>query len=321
MKLVTYQYVGQIRLGALLNEQIVDLNRAYKRFTNASNSSALIKRADALVPSEIVPFLEGGTESMEAARKALNFIEESRNIEELSKEGVLVPLKGATLLAPVPRPPKLLAVWVNYDEHGNEASIDAPKGAPLFFSKLITAVTGPYQPIILPKISQKVDYEAELALVIGKRGKNISADKAYEYVAGYTIMNDVSARDFSLKALIGVVGPSMVQKSFDTFAPMGPCLVTSDEIPDPHNLNISLRIDNETLQDSNTRYMIHRIPKLIEYISAIATLEPGDVITTGTPPGVGFARNPPRWMKAGETVRIEVEKIGTLENPLIDEER
>ena len=158
-----------------------------------------------------------------------------------------------------------------------------------------------------------------MALAIGRRGKDIPPETAYDYIAGYTILNDVSARDFSLKALLGVVGPSDVQKSFDTFAPMGPYLVTSDEIPDPHVLGIRLRIGDEILQDSNTGYMIHRIPEIIAYISSIATLEPGDVITTGTPPGVGFTRTPPRWLRPGETVRIEIDKIGVLENPVIAE--
>ena len=171
----------------------------------------------------------------------------------------------------------------------------------------------------MPRISHKVDYEAELALVIGRRGKDIPPEMAYDYIAGYTILNDVSARDFSLKELLGVVGPSDVQKSFDTFAPMGPYLVTSDEIPDPHVLGIRLRIGDEILQDSNTGYMIHRIPEIIAYISSIATLEPGDVITTGTPPGVGFTRTPPRWLRPGETVRIEIDKIGVLENPVVAE--
>ena len=164
-----------------------------------------------------------------------------------------------------------------------------------------------------------MDYEAELALVIGAKGKNIPAENAYAHVAGYTILNDVSARDFSLRVLLGTPGPSDIQKSFDTFAPMGPCLVTPDEIPDPHALGIRLRIGDEVLQDDTTGSMVHRIPQIIEYLSAITTLEPGDVITTGTPSGVGFTRTPPRWLRPGETVRIEIDKIGVLENPVVAE--
>ncbi len=317
MKLVSYFTSGRIRLGALSGDFIVDLNRAQIRLKMASGRST-----GKLLPSEMVPWLEEGKVAFTAAQETLAFVEqqlERGSTESLLRQGLIVPASSAALAAPVPRPPKLIAVWVNYTEHGQEAAIEAPKSAPLFFTKFSTAVIGHGQAIILPRISQKVDYEAELALVIGTRGKDIPAEKAYEHVAGYTILNDVSARDFSLKALIGVVGPSDVQKSFDTFAPMGPYLVTADEVPDPHALRIQLRIGEELLQDSNTGCMIHRIPEIIAYISAIATLEPGDVITTGTPPGVGFTRTPPRWLRPGETVRIEIEKIGVLENPVAAE--
>jgi 2-keto-4-pentenoate hydratase/2-oxohepta-3-ene-1,7-dioic acid hydratase in catechol pathway len=170
---------------------------------------------------------------------------------------------------------------------------------------------------MIPKISQKVDYEAELAFVIGKRGKDIPASEVFDYIAGYTIFNDVSARDYSLKQLLGVVGPSLIQKTFDTFAPMGPWLVTKDEIEDPHDLDIRLSIDGEVMQDSNTKHMIFKIPEIVAYISRVVTLEPGDVISTGTPPGVGFARTPPRYLQPGERVRIEIANIGVLENPVM----
>ena len=258
------------------------------------------------------------------AQETLRFVERQSvngGKEALLRKRILVLTSTATLVAPVPRPPKLIAVWVNYQEHAQEVRTEAPKSVPLFFTKFPTAVIGPGQAIVLPRISHKVDYEAELAFAIGKRGKDILPEKAYEHIAGYTILNDVSARDFSLRELIGVIGPSDVQKSFDTFAPMGPYLVTSDEIPDPHSLGIRLSIGDELLQDSNTGYMIHRIPEIIAYISSIATLEPGDVITTGTPPGVGFTRTPPRWLRPGETVRIEIDKIGVLENPVVSEPR
>ena len=191
---------------------------------------------------------------------------------------------------------------------------------PIYWKPSRAGVVGHQEPIRWPKYSEKLDYEFELGLYIGKRGKDIAPEDAYEYIAGYTIMNDVSARDFSLRELLGVAGPSDVQKSFDTFAPMGPCLVTRDEVPDPQSLAIRLRIGDEVLQDSSTRFMIHKIPEIIAYISSIATLEPGDVITTGTPAGVGFTRTPPRWLRPGETVRIEIDRIGVLENPVVKEE-
>ena len=317
MKLVSYFSSEQIRLGALSGDFIVDLNRAHIRLKMASGRST-----GKLLPSGMVPWLQGGKEAFSTARETLDFVEQQLqqgSSKSLQRQGLVVSASAATLAAPVPRPPKLIALWVNYTGHGQESAVEAPKSAPLFFTKFSTAVIGTGQAIVLPRISQKVDYEAELALVIGTRGKDIPAEKAYEHVAGYTILNDVSARDFSLKALIGVVGPSDVQKSFDTFAPMGPHLVTADEVPDPHALPIQLRIGEERLQDSNTGFMIHRIPEIIAYISAIATLEPGDVIATGTPPGVGFTRTPPRWLRPGETVRIEIEKIGVLENPVVAE--
>lgn len=323
MKLVSYSVAGKIRLGALIDDDfIVDLNRAHRELLSSHPDSAKGRRIARPLPAAMLPFLQAGKGAMESAGETLRFVERQSvngGKEALLGKRILVRTSAAALAAPLPRPPKLIAVWVNYEEHGQEVQTEAPRTAPLFFTKFPTAVIGPGQPIVLPRISHKVDYEAELALAIGKRGKDIPPETAYDYIAGYTIMNDVSARDFSLKALLGVVGPSDVQKSFDTFAPMGPYLVTRDEIPDPHSLGIRLRIGDEILQDSNTGCMIHRIPEIIAYISSIATLEPGDVITTGTPPGVGFTRTPPRWLRPGEIVRIEIDKIGVLENPVIAE--
>ncbi len=323
MKLVSYIQSQKARLGALLGgDLIVDLNRAHREFVVLrKNSRRTVLKP---LPSEMVPFLEAGTAAMDEARKTLLFVESERKRgagDALLRRHVLIPVSKVGIAAPIPRPPKLIAVWVNYDEHAREVTANAPKQVPLFFTKFPTAVIGSGSPIILPRISHKVDYEAELAFAIGKRGKDIPEEKAYEHIAGYTIMNDVSARDFSLRELIGVIGPSDVQKSFDTFAPMGPCLVTRDEIPDPQSLGIRLRIGDELLQDSNTRFMIHKIPEIVAYISSIATLEPGDVITTGTPSGVGFTRTPQRWLRPGETVRIEIDRIGVLENPVVSEPR
>jgi len=322
MKLVTYLFSHQPRLGAVLGDWIADVSRAHHEWLPTHRNLSSARSDSHLLPTTMLPFLEAGHETMVAAREAVSFIAkqiEGGAAEVLRRQGIVSPLAGAKLLAPVPRPGKLIAAWVNYEEHGKEATVEAPKSAPLFFTKWPTAVIGPGQPIVLPRISQKVDYEAELALVIGTRGKNIPAEKAYDHVAGYTILNDVSARDFSLRVLLGTPGPSDIQKSFDTFAPMGPYLVTRDEIPDPHALGIHLRIGDELLQDDTTGSMIHRIPAIIAYLSSIATLEPGDVITTGTPSGVGFTRTPPRWLRPGETVRIEIDRIGVLENPVVAE--
>ncbi len=313
MKLVTFEYRGEDRLGVLSGEFVVDLNRASREMPG--------DRSAAEISPRIVPFLEAGEPARAAARQILARVEgEARDPakrEKLTSTDVLIPSASVKPRAPVPQPPKVIAAWVNYGEHGKEARIEAPNQAPLFFTIWPTAVIGPGDPIVLPRISRDVDFEAELALVIGKRGKDVPAAEAYDYVAGYTCLNDVSARDYSLKRMIGAVGPSDIQKSFDTFAPMGPCLVTADEVGDPQRLAIKLSIDGEVMQDDNTSTMNHHIPRLIEYLSQITTLEPGDVITTGTPPGVGFARTPPRYLQPGETVRIEIEKIGLLENPVI----
>lgn len=323
MKLVSYLQSDETRLGALdqSGDLIVDLSRAHAERMRDSRVPAKGRHLSRPLPPRMIEFLEGGAEAQQAAREALAYVEERLPgaTEEYLRRRMLLPLATTPLLAPVPRPPKLIAAWVNYEEHGREATVKAPRSAPLFFTKWSTAVIGPGQPIVLPRISRKVDYEAELALVIGARGKNIPAEDAYHHIAGYTILNDVSARDFSLRALFGTPGPSDIQKSFDTFSPMGPCLVTRDEIPDPHALGIRLSIGGEVLQDDTTGSMIHRIPAIIAYLSSIATLEPGDAIATGTPSGVGFTRRPPRWLQPGETVRIEIDAIGVLENPVVAE--
>ena len=172
-------------------------------------------------------------------------------------------------------------------------------------------IIGPGAAIRLPAISEKVDWEAECAVVIGRRGRNIKAADAMKHVAGYTIINDVSARDYQF-----VTSQWMVGKTFDTHCPMGPALVLNDEIPDPHALDISLSIAGEVLQKSNTKQLIFKIPETVEYLSQVMTLEPGDVISTGTPAGVGFTRKPPRWLRLGETVRVEIAGLGVLENPV-----
>ena len=323
MKLVSYLLSEETRLGALSKsgDLIIDLSRARRELLRDSGGLIRERHSSRPLPTRMIEFLERGAEAIQTAMETLAYVEEQPPgaKEEYLRRRVLLPLATTQLLAPVPRPPKLIAAWVNYEEHGKEATVKAPRKVPLFFTKWSTAVIGPGQPIVLPDISRKVDYEAELAVVIGVGGKNIPAENAYGHIAGYTILNDVSARDFSLRALFGSPGPYDIQKSFDTFAPMGPCLVTRDEIPDPHALGIRLRIGDEVLQDDTTGSMIHRIPAIIASLSSIATLEPGDTIATGTPAGVGFTRTPPRWLRPGETVRIEIDAIGVLENPVVAE--
>src|SRR5580698_5858611 len=226
--------------------------------------------------------------------------------------GESVPLSECTLLAPIPRPPKFICVGLNYRDHAIESNMAIPK-VPTIFSKFSNVVIGPGENIVLPKESTQPDYEAEFAVVIGPGGRRISAAKAMNHVFGYTIVNDVSARDLQLATTQWLMG-----KTCDTFAPMGPWIVTKDEIPDPHALDISLEIGGEILQHSNTRELIFKIPELIEFISSVVTLEPGDIISTGTPSGVGFARKPPRYLKAGDECIVRIEGLGELRNPVVN---
>src|SRR5690606_38367940 len=213
-----------------------------------------------------------------------------------------------TLEAPVPRPGKIICIGLNYLDHVIESGAERPK-TPLIFSKFVTCVAAPFAEIVLPPDSAEVDYDAELAVIIGREGKNISAGEAMEFVFGYTNFNDVSARDMQFAD-----GQWQRGKSCDTFAPFGPFAATRDEIADPHGLRISFRLNGATLQDSNTDQLIFRIPELIEFISRSITLEPGDIIATGTPPGVGFARKPPIFLKDGDVCEVEIEGLGVLAN-------
>jgi len=222
----------------------------------------------------------------------------------------VAPLASVQLLAPLPRPPKIICIGLNYRDHAIESKMEIPK-VPTVFSKFATSVIGPGETILLPRQSTQPDYEAEFAVIIGKGGRHIPRASWREHVFGYTNLNDVSARDYQMATSQWTMG-----KTFDTFAPMGPAIVSADEIADPHNLDISLNINGEELQHSNTSNLIFRIPDLIEFLSSAFTLESGDVISTGTPSGVGFARKPPRWLKAGDEVVVRVEGLGELRNPV-----
>jgi 2-keto-4-pentenoate hydratase/2-oxohepta-3-ene-1,7-dioic acid hydratase in catechol pathway len=222
-------------------------------------------------------------------------------------------LSEVRLLAPISSPPRIFAIGLNYRDHAAEAKMALPS-APVVFFKLPTAIIGPGDAIVLPKNSTEPDYEAELAFVIGKGGYRIPATAWREHVYGYTIINDVSARDVQ-KA----TSQWSLAKSFPTYCPMGPAIVTADEVADPHQLAISLSINGETLQNSNTRELIFKIPALIEYISSITPLLPGDIVSTGTPSGVGMGRTPQRWLRPGETVTVTIEGLGSLTNPVVAE--
>jgi len=254
---------------------------------------------DRSLPQSVREILTGGA----AVRKS---------IEEIIRRGPVIQYQAGAvkLLPPVPDPPKIVCLGLNYRDHAAESGAQLPR-EPVLFSKYATALIGPEDAIVLPPVSQEVDYEAELVIVVGKRGRPTDPKSAEEYVGGYTIGHDVSARDWQLKK---DQKQWMVGKTFDTFAPTGPTVVTPDEVGDPQNLAIRLRLNGQTMQDSNTRQMIFPVGETLAYLAKVFTLEPGDLIFTGTPPGVGFARKPPIYLKPGDVVEVEIERLGILRN-------
>lgn len=288
MKLVRFRGGDGVRIGVLVGEDVVDL-QALGCWHNDSMRA----------------FLDGGEALLAQVREA---------IADAPGDAVL-PVAAVSLLAPIADPQKVICVGQNYRDHCLEQNQPLPKSA-ILFAKFPTAITDPGAPIVLPRISEKVDYEAELAFVIGRRGRHITEEEAPAYVAGYMCLDDVSARDIQ-----SADGQWVRAKSFDTFAPIGPCLVTTDEIPDPHVLDISLTLNGETMQRSNTSNLIFNVFNLVAYISQTLTLEPGDIVTTGTPGGVGVFRDPQVFLKPGDTVSVTIQGIGTLTNPVVADRR
>ena len=283
MKLVTFTHNNEARVGAVVDGFVVDSKNNTK------------------IPATMLEFLSAGSSALDAMQ------------QQIDSGNDRIALDQVKLLAPVPRPGKYLAISLNYPDHISETGRDKPE-YPTFFTKQGTCVIGHGDAIHRPKVSDKLDYEGELAFVIGKRCRHVPADKAHEVIAGFTIANDVSVRDWQVRSPTFTLG-----KSFDTHGPLGPWIVTSDEISDPHNLNLKTWIDDELRQDSNTRHMIFNCYEMIAYLSQAMTLEPGDVIATGTPSGVGVKMKPRGYMLPGQTARIEIEGIGTLVNPVIEE--
>ncbi len=309
MRLVTFLRLGEPRLGAVAGEQVIDLNAAYQHMQEQAGRPRARELAAALLPSDMVGFLAGGDSALAAARDVVDYVT-STEAAAFAGKGIVYSLKAVTLKAPVPRPTKLILVGLNYRDHAEEAKMKIPE-EPTLFSKYAHSVIGPGEAIRIPKVSDKIDYEGEFAFVIGKGGKDIPREQALDHVVGYTIVHDVSCRDYQMRT-----GQWMIGKTFDTFATMGPYLVLKDEIPDPHNLDLSLRLNGVVMQHSNTKNLIFNTFDLIAYMSQVFTLEPGDVVSTGTPSGVGFARKPPVFLKPGDIVRIEISGLGVLENPV-----
>lgn len=276
-------------------------------------------RIGALVPGGVADLSALGCWSGDSMRALLDAGEpalaEVRRAVDAAPGRAIEPLEAVALLAPIADPQKIIAVGQNYRDHCAEQNQPLPERA-ILFAKFPSAITDPDAPIVLPRVSQQVDYEAELAFVIGRRGRHVAAQEAAAYIAGYTCLNDVSARDLQFADKQWVRA-----KSFDTFAPIGPCLATPDEVGDPHALDISLELNGQTMQRSNTSNLIFGVYHLVEYISQAMTLEPGDVVTTGTPGGVGVFRDPPIFLKPGDTVRVTIQNIGTLANPVVADRR
>jgi 2-keto-4-pentenoate hydratase/2-oxohepta-3-ene-1,7-dioic acid hydratase in catechol pathway len=265
-----------------------------------------VNAADPQMPSTVRELLELGTDWQ---RRAWASLQRSGLVGHDPAD--------VRLLAPVPDPRKIVCIGLNYLDHAKESGVEPP-GEPILFSKYATALIGHGGSIVLPASSHEVDYEAELVVVIGRGGRHIARERALEHVGGYAVGHDVSARDWQLNK----PGKQwMAGKTFDTFAPVGPELVTPDEVPDAHNLGIRLKLNGQTMQDSSTSQLIFKVGELVAYLSGVFTLEPGDLIFTGTPPGVGMARKPPVWLKPGDVVEVEIDHLGTLRNTVIAEKR
>jgi len=303
MKLLSMKVYDEDHAGIVVGDEVLDLSA----YANAGGSS--IERESLAPNARLEDALDLFELGVERLRPIVARVEsDAAHAAECREAGWLVPLDSVTLSPPVLRPGKILAVGLNYAAHAAEQNIKPPE-TPLIFSKNVTALTAPHAMIQLPHASDKVDYEAELAFVIGREAKGVSADRAFDHVAGYTIVNDVTARDLQAREKQWARA-----KGLDTFAPCGPWLVTPDELGDPHALDIELRVNGELRQQSNTSDLIFKIPQLVEFISQDLTLRPGDIISTGTPSGVGVFMDPPVYLKDGDRIEIKLAGVGELSN-------
>jgi acylpyruvate hydrolase len=297
MKLVRFSMNGQSpRLGALQGDRIADVQASLAATLSRRGVTRAAEIAAALVPSSTRGFLEGGAASQEAVTAIT--------------EWVTVPRASARLHAPIADPGKFICIGLNYRDHAEEAGQPIPKEPPIF-PKWSNAILDPGEPILRPRGSAQLDWEVELGVVIGRTARHVSRESALDYVWGYTIINDVSARDFQFMTSQWAAG-----KIADTFAPVGPYVADRSEVPDPHVLDLKLWVNGTQMQNGNTRTFIFDVRYLVSYLSTLMTLSPGDLIATGTPPGVGFARKPPVFLQAGDVCRLEITGLGTLENPV-----
>ena len=291
MRLVTFSQRGAVRVGALVSQSGQDYVLDFSQALPAA-------------PTDMVGFLSTGDTGMAAAKQAV----------ASSKAKDLLPFSEVTLQAPILNPEKIVCLGYNYYAHTGKGNDEIPE-FPTFFTKTNNTIIGPDQPIIIPRVTNQVDYEAEFAVVIGKKAHHVKREQAFDYIAGYTIFNDVSARDYQRRSTQWLLG-----KSFDTFGPMGPAIVTKDEVPDPQNLVLTLSRNGIETQHINTNQMIFQIPFLMEYLTDVMTLVPGDLISTGTPARMSVAQTLPPFLLPGDVLRIEIEHLGSLTNTLAAEE-
>ena len=289
MKIVRYRYLNEVSYGVVSQATVLSLPALAKHFKKD-------------LPLKIEGFIAQGKETIETAEDI------TKKASRSDIESVSAPLSAVSLLAPIAFPPKIICLGLNYFDHATETDSRVPD-EPIIFMKPHTAITGPNQRIIKPKFVKELDYEGELAIVMGKKAKNIPAAEAKNHIFGYTVFNDVSARDFQFKD-----GQWTRGKSFDTFAPTGPCITAKAQLPDTSNLQLRTWVNGELRQNASTSNMALNVSQIVYHLSRVMTLEPCDIIATGTPSGVGFAMKPPRFLKHGDVVRIEIEGIGVLEN-------
>jgi 2-keto-4-pentenoate hydratase/2-oxohepta-3-ene-1,7-dioic acid hydratase in catechol pathway len=297
MKLVRFSTNDQTpRLGIIQGDRIADLQASLAATLTRRGVTRASDIAATLVPVSTREFLEGGA----AAEEAVAGI----------KEWITVPASSARLHAPITDPGKFICIGLNYRDHAEEANQPIPKEPPIF-AKWNNSIIGPGEPILRPRGSQQLDWEVELGVVIGRTARFVPRDRALDYVWGYTIINDVSARDFQF-----IGSQWMAGKIPETFAPVGPYIADRAEIPDPHVLELRLWVNGQQMQNGNTKTFIFDVRYIVSYLSGLMTLSPGDLIATGTPPGVGFARKPPVFLQAGDTCRLEITGLGQIENPV-----
>jgi acylpyruvate hydrolase len=308
MRLVTFATSNAARVGALIDEQVVDLQGAYAIWQRTNGHAA----NGMPFPVNLLAYLQADAATKAIFERVYTFAVGSDQRAQLVQEGLVYAQGDVTFLPPIQRPGKIVCLGHNYRKHIAEMGRQMPQ-YPVLFAKFANTLIGHRQPIVLPKVSDKVDYEAELALVVGKGGKDIpQTSAALDYLAGYTIFNDVSVRDYQKRTIQWLQG-----KTFDGSGPIGPALVTTDEVKDPQALDLVLRLNGEVMQHANTSDFIFDIPTILSYISQIMTLEPGDIIATGTPSGVGDARDPQVYLKPGDVVQVAIAGLGVLENAVV----